>query len=191
MWQWRAELSRAGNNPDATLWGRAAEAWEGLDRPHRAAYARWRQAEALLAKPDGRSAAAPILRRAAEQAVEHVPLATAIADLARRARIDLTPTQTTTTSASTLAEARPGKLNLTDRELAVLRLLADGKTNVEIGAALFMSGKTASVHVTHILRKLGVTTRVQAAAVAERAGLLIHAEDSYAPRIQPQSVTDK
>jgi predicted ATPase len=47
------------------------------------------------------------------------------------------------------------------------------KTNSEIGAALFISRKTASVHVTNILRKLGVTTRVQAAAVAERAGLLL------------------
>jgi DNA-binding NarL/FixJ family response regulator len=61
---------------------------------------------------------------------------------------------------------------LTDRELAVLRLLGDGKTNTEIGAALFISRKTASLHVTNILRKLNVATRVQAAAVAERAGLL-------------------
>jgi DNA-binding NarL/FixJ family response regulator len=62
---------------------------------------------------------------------------------------------------------------LTDRELAVLRLLAEGRTNTEIGAALFISPKTASVHVTHILRKLDVATRVQAATVAERAGLLM------------------
>jgi DNA-binding NarL/FixJ family response regulator len=54
----------------------------------------------------------------------------------------------------------------------VLRLLATGRTNAQIGAELFISPKTASVHVTNILRKLGVTTRVQAAAVAERAGLL-------------------
>jgi DNA-binding NarL/FixJ family response regulator len=54
----------------------------------------------------------------------------------------------------------------------VLRLLALGKTNPEIAAALFISTKTASVHVTHILRKLNVGTRVQAATVAARAGLL-------------------
>jgi DNA-binding NarL/FixJ family response regulator len=54
----------------------------------------------------------------------------------------------------------------------VLRLLAEGKTNSEIGATLFISRKTASVHVTNILRKLEVSSRVQAAAVAERAGLL-------------------
>jgi DNA-binding NarL/FixJ family response regulator len=94
---------------------------------------------------------------------------TAIEDLARRARIDLTA----------LAEparqdqpqtARP--FGLTDRELDVLRLLGLGKTNPEIAAALFISPRTASVHVTHILRKLDATTRVQAATIAERAGLL-------------------
>ena len=61
---------------------------------------------------------------------------------------------------------------LTERELAVLRLVAAGYTNAQIGAELFISAKTASVHVTSILRKLGVAGRVQAAAVAERAGLL-------------------
>ena len=89
MWRWRAELSRAENNSDATLWGLAAETWDELGRPHRAAYAHWRQAEALLATPDGRSAASPILRRAAQQAVQHAPLAAAIGSLARRARIEL------------------------------------------------------------------------------------------------------
>ena len=66
----------------------------------------------------------------------------------------------------------PDSHGLTSRELVVLRLLATGRTNAQIGAELFISPKTASVHVTSILRKLGVTTRVQAAAVAERAGLL-------------------
>jgi DNA-binding NarL/FixJ family response regulator len=61
---------------------------------------------------------------------------------------------------------------LTGRELAVLRLLAAGRSNAQIGAELYISPSTASVHVSSILRKLGVTSRVQAAAVAERAGLL-------------------
>jgi DNA-binding NarL/FixJ family response regulator len=60
---------------------------------------------------------------------------------------------------------------LTPRELEVLGLVAAGHTNREIGAALFMSEKTASVHVSRILSKLGVRTRTQAAAVATRAGL--------------------
>ncbi len=54
----------------------------------------------------------------------------------------------------------------------MLRLLVAGRTNAQIGAELYMSPKTASVHVTSILRKLGAANRVQAAAVAERAGLL-------------------
>ncbi len=54
----------------------------------------------------------------------------------------------------------------------MLRLLAVGRTNAQIGTELYMSPKTASVHVTSIFRKLGVSGRVQAAALAERAGLL-------------------
>jgi DNA-binding CsgD family transcriptional regulator len=53
----------------------------------------------------------------------------------------------------------------------VLRLVAAGRTNAQIGAELFISPRTAGVHVTNILRKLGVSNRVQAAALAERAGL--------------------
>jgi DNA-binding NarL/FixJ family response regulator len=61
---------------------------------------------------------------------------------------------------------------LTERELDVLRLLTLGRSNTEIAAELFISPRTAGVHVTNILRKLGVTNRIQAAALAERAGLL-------------------
>ena len=59
------------------------------------------------------------------------------------------------------------RYGLTDRELTVLRLLAAGRTNPQIGAELYISASTASVHVSNILRKLGVSSRVQAAAVAE------------------------
>jgi len=54
----------------------------------------------------------------------------------------------------------------------VLRLLVAGRSNGEIGAQLFIRRKTASVHVSNILRKLGVSNRAQAAALAERAGLV-------------------
>ncbi len=54
----------------------------------------------------------------------------------------------------------------------MLRLLAAGRTNAQIGAELYISPKTASVHVSNILRKLNVSGRAQAAATAERAGLL-------------------
>ena len=60
---------------------------------------------------------------------------------------------------------------LTPRELEVLQLVADGRSNGEIASALFISTKTASVHVSNILAKLGVSGRGEAAAVAHRIGL--------------------
>ncbi|CCH78136.1 hypothetical protein BN12_2570009 [Nostocoides japonicum T1-X7] len=62
--------------------------------------------------------------------------------------------------------------HLTDREREVLALVAQGRTNGEIAAALFISTKTASVHVSNILAKFGVATRTEAAAVALRDDLV-------------------
>ena len=92
-----------------------------------------------------------------------------IAALARRARIDLArrrPSRTPEPDDSPVA-----RLGLTPRELEVLLLVAEGRTNRVIGETLFMSEKTASVHVSRILAKLGVGGRVEAAAVAHRLGL--------------------
>jgi DNA-binding NarL/FixJ family response regulator len=61
---------------------------------------------------------------------------------------------------------------LTDREREVLELLAEGRSNPQIAAELFISPKTASVHVSNILAKLGVAGRVEAAGVAHRLGLV-------------------
>jgi len=107
---------------------------------------------------------------AAAAAGGHAPLLAQIRALAQRARIPLGPL-----AAGPVAEAAakdPAPYGLTGRELAVLRLLAAGRTNAQIGAELYISPKTAGVHVSNILRKLGVSGRVQAAAMAERAGLL-------------------
>jgi DNA-binding CsgD family transcriptional regulator len=172
---WHAEGSRLRGESNPRLWEQASTQWDALTRPHRAAYARWRHAEALLARPGGRTQATQVLQTAARQAAQHIPLSAAIHDLARRARIDLTQPG----PAVQPEQRAPGAFGLTDRELAVLKLLGQGKTNTEIGAALFITRKTASVHVTNILRKLDVSTRVQAAALAERAGLL--AADSSSP----------
>jgi DNA-binding CsgD family transcriptional regulator len=166
---WDAERTRATGVSDPAAWSVAAERWEALGYRHRAGYARWRQAEALLAAPYGREGAVAVLATAANLAVEHVPLTKAIQDLARRARIDLSVPAEPVSRDKTAVERAFG---LTDRELDVLRLLGQGKTNPEIAAALFISPRTAGVHVTHILRKLDATTRVQAATIAERAGLL-------------------
>ena len=91
---------------------------------------------------------------------------------------------TNSSMASAPAEPPAGTVpyGLTERELLVLRLLAAGRSNSEIGADLFISRKTASVHVSNILRKLGVSNRAQAAALAERAGMVSTSSPPLAAR---------
>ena len=78
------------------------------------------------------------------------------------------------TPSPTPEPAPEAPLGLTPREHEVLLLVAEGRTNREIGEQLFMSEKTASVHVSRILAKLGVGGRVEAAAVAHRLGITAH-----------------
>src|SRR4051794_21919000 len=161
---WSAELGRLNEKDTAEVWETAAEAWATLGRPHRSAYCLWRQAESLLAA--GRTLEAQdILRVAIDEAAELAPLVARITDLAGRARISLKdgamPRPTS---------ARP--YGLTARELEVLSLLVRGNTNRDIATTLFITEKTASVHVSNILRKLDVTSRVQAAMRAEREDLV-------------------
>ena len=66
---------------------------------------------------------------------------------------------------------RRDTFGLSNREREVLALIAEGRTNREIGERLFISQKTVGVHVGNILAKLGVSGRVEAAAVAIRLGL--------------------
>ena len=65
-------------------------------------------------------------------------------------------------------EAPENSRGLTARELDVLRLLIDGKTNPEIADDLFISERTVQTHVARILQKLGVSSRTAAATVAVR-----------------------
>jgi DNA-binding CsgD family transcriptional regulator len=165
---WKAELTRAAGTPDPDAWAAAADAWTRLGRPYRTAYARWRQAEALLTA--GRTPeAGECLRQAAADAQTHAPLHAEIRSLARLARLDLHERQPAPDSAPP-AQLTP--YGLTPRETTVLQLVAEGLTNTQIGNRLYISEKTASVHVTNILRKLDVRNRAQAAALAQRAGLL-------------------
>ena len=167
---WDAERTRLAGHSDPAAWAGAASAWQDIGRPHRAGYAWWRQAEAHL--DGGQPAlATPALRAAAAAADGHAPLLAQIRALAGRARIPLPSPAAAPAGTPPSAEAS-APYGLTDRELAVLRLVATGRTNAQIGAELYISPKTAGVHISHILRKLGVSGRVQAAAIAERAGLL-------------------
>ena len=166
---WDAERTRLAGRSDPAAWGGAARAWQEVNRPHWAGYAWWRQAQAHLDAGQPAPAAAA-LRAAAGAAGGHAPLLAQIRALAERARIPL-QCSATVRDAPPPAQA-PASHGLTGRELGVLRLVAAGRTNAEIGAELYISPKTAGVHVSNILRKLGVSRRVQAAAWAERAGLL-------------------
>lgn len=126
------------------------------------ARSRWRLAEALVAAGDRPAAAAELQAAASEAAVLGTrPLLRAAEDLARRARLDIGLRVPLDTTAS-----------LTARELEVVRLVASGLTNRQVGAQLFISEKTASVHVSRILAKLGVSGRAEAAARATQLGLL-------------------
>jgi DNA-binding CsgD family transcriptional regulator len=167
-----AEWSRAAGPGDPDRWAAAAEAWEALGYPWQAGYARWRQAEALLARGAPRPAAAAALAgaRALAGRLGARQLTAEIDALARRARIELdrpggqAPDDQATDGRATATE----ELGLTPREREVLALVAEGRTNRQIAEALFISDKTASVHVSNILAKLGVANRGEAAAVAHR-----------------------
>jgi DNA-binding NarL/FixJ family response regulator len=114
------------------------------------------------------------------------PLRAEIEVLASRARIKLHPApaaEAAPTVAPGLAasEHRGGvraasRHGLSAREIEVLRLVAAGRSNGEIAERLFITRKTAGVHVTHILNKLGVSNRVEAAMAAARMGL-VNADD--------------
>jgi DNA-binding CsgD family transcriptional regulator len=173
---WRAtaaaERTRRDGRPDPAAWAAAAAAWERLGQPYRAAYAGFRQAEALLTATGDRDAATKVLGRAAAITgrLGARLLDTEIKALARRARLDLAPHAAATPTAA--GPATPAaQLGLTPREVEVLALVAAGRSNGQIAQALFISPKTASVHVSNILAKLGVAGRVEAAAVAHRFGL--------------------
>ena len=164
---WRLTFT-AVTGASVAAWDAAAAAWEALQQPYQAACALLGAARAALPSP----AAGPAtgrLRRAAMLAdlLGARPLSDEIADLARRARIQLAD------GAAPAGERGGGHPHgLTNRELEVLRLITAGQSNRQIAAALFISPKTASVHVSNILAKLGATTRAEAASMAYTRHLL-------------------
>jgi DNA-binding NarL/FixJ family response regulator len=162
-----AEYVRARGEARPEAWSEAAATWERLERPPLAAYCRWREAEALVAAGASRTEAGAPLREAHAVAtrIGAEPLLREIELLAQRARLDLAPP-----IAGSNGERQSVKeiLGLTPREAEVLTLVARGYTNREIAAALVISVKTASVHVSHILRKLDAPNRLEAAAIAHR-----------------------
>ncbi|MYW63706.1 AAA family ATPase [Streptomyces sp. SID8379] len=161
-WLARAEAEgvRAATGPDVAAWERAVTACD-YGEPYELARCRRRLAEALLTA-DRREEAAEQVRAARETAVRlgAEPLREALDALIRRGRLG--DTQATGDRIAAL----------TARESDVLRLLGRGRTNRQIGEELFISGKTASVHVSNILAKLGATSRTEAVGIAYREGLI-------------------
>jgi DNA-binding CsgD family transcriptional regulator/tetratricopeptide (TPR) repeat protein len=174
---------RLDGRDDPGLWAAAAEAF--WPTSVEALGARVHQAEAMLATRAPKDEVQAVLAPAHATAVVIAarPLADRMAALARRARIDLrspaakddgaveagSPEGEIDEAAAAVAALR-GR-GLTDREIEVLTLVAAGYSNGEIADRLFISAKTASVHVSHILDKLGVSTRTQAATIGVRLGL--------------------
>jgi ATP/maltotriose-dependent transcriptional regulator MalT len=162
-----AEAAQAGGSSGAdavAAWDASAREWERLGQPYSLACALTRAARAAMHRGD-RDTAAERLTRAAPlaESLGAGPLCEQIGSLARRARLGLP---------SVPSGGQPrGILGLTAREVEVLRLVAAGHSNRDIAAELFISAKTASVHVSNILAKLNAASRTEAAAIAHQAGL--------------------
>jgi DNA-binding CsgD family transcriptional regulator len=165
-----AEATRLQGRSSPSRWAAVATAWDALGVRYQQAYALYREAEALLGSTSGRKQAEAPLRaaHAIATSLAALPLRHEIEGLAQRGRVELE------VAPSKPAEPSPqaGTFGLTGRELEVLALLAAGRTNRQIGEALFISDKTAGVHVSNILGKLGVVGRVEAATLAYRLGLV-------------------
>ncbi|WP_346777296.1 AAA family ATPase [Streptomyces sp. HNM0575] len=183
----KAETERAEGRSAPGAWEAVTRAFEAQERPYHLALARQRWAEALL--EDGAQARAEARERANELlAAAHAvavrlgaqPLRTEIEQLSVRARLPVTPaaqavpggSRAEAAGAPARAEGPADTFGLTQRERDVLHLVAAGRSNRQIAQELFISPKTASVHVSNILAKLGVGGRGEAAAMAYRLRLL-------------------
>ena len=166
-----AEADRAAGAVARAPWDEAVAAWEGVGDPYQLGRALIGAAEAAAADGD-RPAAAAQVRCAAEIAdrLGARRLREQAEWLARRARLTLAGDPSA--QAADPGEQARHQYGLTVRELEVLRLVAIGRSNRDIAAELFISAKTASVHVSNIMSKLGVASRVEAAALAYRLGLV-------------------
>lgn len=167
-----AERSRLHGRIDPDAWRHAELQWQGLSMPYRAAYCAFRWSEDALTTGAGRDRVESVVRELAEflEPRRARLLLTQVKALARRAGIDLGG-----------GRPVPDPFGLTVREREVLTQIAKGSTNRQIADILFISEKTASVHVSNILRKLTAANRGEAAAKAIREGLVDLADLGSSP----------
>ena len=155
-----AHVSRASDHDSARAWGAVAQQWIALTRPYDAAYANVFGAECALRDGDREEAERVLVdahvtaRRLGAQ-----PLRKRCEATARRGHL------------SGVGTSSPAA-GLTPREAEVLQYVALGRTNGEVGALLFISPKTVSVHISNILAKLGAANRTEAAAIARNQGII-------------------
>jgi DNA-binding NarL/FixJ family response regulator len=178
----RAELTRLTGPPDPAVWGAVVTAFgyetgdlrgEAPPTGYRQAYALLRRAEALLASGADHAEVTDDLRAALATATRlgARPLATAVHGMAERAGVRLDGTATPRAATAD---------TLTPRERSVLALVAGGRTNRQVGAALFISDKTVSVHLSRVMAKLGAGSRTEAVSVAYARGLLAPGDQELA-----------
>lgn len=172
-----AEYARLLGVEETAAWEAAVSAAREMQQPFVVAYALLRQADALVAAGDSITAASSANEaQSLAGGLGATPLLAEVEALMRRARLSpdglVTPADTNAATAAESAAEATDRFGLTPRELEVLRLVADGCSNNQIAQQLFISRATASVHVSNILSKLSVATRVQAAALAHRRGLV-------------------
>jgi DNA-binding CsgD family transcriptional regulator/tetratricopeptide (TPR) repeat protein len=176
----RAEHARLMSVGVLSAWNEAVDACRSMNEPFLVAYALLRQAEAMISAQH--FADASTAARAASElalAMGAAPLQGEIEALIRGARLQVEDQSTSAPAApdSTFDDG----FGLTAREREVLQLVADGRSNNEIAERLVISRATASVHVSHILAKLGVPSRVQAATLAHRRGLVSAQAEDHDP----------
>lgn len=171
----RADLARWADEDDPATWAHVVALWRRVAHPRPLATALLRLGSVEALSGDRQSARAALGE--AFQIAERLgsrPLATAVQEMASRHNVRIVSPP----------RRSGGPTSLTARELEVLRLLAEGASNGEIGEQLFISARTVSVHVSHILDKLGVGSRTAAATVAHKTGLLQpQPEQAAAPRV--------
>lgn len=162
-----AERTRIDGRSDPASWARAADHWAARSHPYPCTYARFHRAKALLEVRSRSREARELLTRARSDALRlnAVPLRLEIDAVAGAAGIGLAAVDDGEKPAAPTRPVNPALAGLTRREMDVLSEVAGGRTDREIGQALFISQRTVGVHVSHILAKLGARSRLEAATI--------------------------